>query len=287
MRRRVLAVTAIAALALLCMRADVPTATAQDSQFQLPIFDAHIHYNRDAWGLYSVDDVLSLMDQAGVARAFVSSTPDDGTVVLYQRAPDRIVPSLRLYRTESDQVTWSHDSSMLPYIADRLGDGIPYRGLGELHLLSGQASADVPRAVVDVAANQHLIVHAHADAVAVEQLLALRPDIVVLWAHAGLGEPPSAVERVLAAHPNVWVELALRTDVAPGGRLDPDWARLFERYRDRFMIGTDTWIPSQWTRLPQLMRDVRVWLAQLPPDLARAIAYDNADRLLGTSSVSL
>ena len=41
----------------------------------LPIFDAHIHYNRDVWSLYSVDEALGILDQAGVYRAFVSSTP--------------------------------------------------------------------------------------------------------------------------------------------------------------------------------------------------------------------
>ena len=55
---------------------------------------------------------------------------------------------------------------------------------------------------------------------------------------------------------------------------------LFERYPDRFMIGTDTWVPSQWTRLPALMADVRTWLRQLPPDLAAAIASGNAERVL-------
>jgi hypothetical protein len=65
-----------------------------------------------------------------------------------------------------------------------------------------------------------------------------------------------------------------------GGRLDPEWAALVARYPDRFMIGTDTWVPSQWTRLPSLMADVRVWLRQLPADLAQAIAFDNAQRLL-------
>src|SRR5918912_3471543 len=99
------------------------TAAARQAEDELPIFDAHIHYNRDAWGLFSVDDALTILDQAGVRKAFVSSTPDDGTLMLYQRAPDRIVPSLRLYRTPGDQVTWTRDGSMLPYIEERLATG--------------------------------------------------------------------------------------------------------------------------------------------------------------------
>ena len=254
----------------------------------MPIFDAHVHYNRDAWGLYSVDDVLALLDQAGVRKAFVSSTPDDGTLMLYARAPDRIVPSLRPYRTPSDQVTWTRDPSILPYVAERLNntDGVAYRGIGEFHLLSGEIGRDAPLGFVALAANRGLVLHVHADALAVEELLRVRPDVTVLWAHAGMTAPPSTVRRIVDAYPNVWVELALRTDVAPAGRLDPDWATLLETHPDRFMIGTDTWIPSQWTRLPALMADVRVWLRQLPPDSAAAIAYGNADRLLGDASIA-
>lgn len=271
--RLVLIALAVALLA-------TPATALAQAQDDLPIFDAHIHYNRDAWGLYSVDDVLALFDQAGVPRAFVSSTPDDGTLMLWQRAPDRIVPSLRMYRANADQATWTRDASLLGDIQDRLQSGVPFRGIGEFHLFTGQSENVMPRAIAEIGANGNLILHAHAGAWALEELLAIRPDISVVWAHAGLSEPPSTVERVVANHPNVWVELALRTDVAPGGRLDPVWASLFERYPDRFMIGTDTWIPSQWTRLPALMDNVRVWLRQLPPELASAIAYGNAERLL-------
>jgi hypothetical protein len=246
----------------------------------LPVFDAHMHYNREAWGLYSVDEALAILDQAGVRKAFVSSTPDEGTLMLYQRAPERIVPSLRMYRTGGDQVTWTRDGSLLPEIDERLQSDVPYRGIGEFHLFTGQAESVVPRAIVAIAGDRKLVLHAHAGASALEELLRARPDITVLWAHAGMTETPETVQRMLDLHPNVWVELALRYDVAPAGRLDPRWRRLFESYPDRFMIGTDTWIPSQWTRLPALMSDVRAWLRQLPPELADAIAHGNAERVL-------
>jgi Amidohydrolase len=230
-----------------------------------------------------VDEALALLDQAGVRQAYVSSTPDEGTLQLYARAPERIVPDLRPYRTPADPTLWTRDPSVVQYLESRLAER-SYRGIGEFHLLPGQVIRDeVPRQVADLAAQRGLVLHAHADAGSLEELLNVRPDITVLWAHAGMTAGPSEVQRVLDAHPNVWVELALRTDVAPGGRLDPDWAALFQRYPDRFMIGTDTWIPSQWTRLPMLMADVRAWLRELPPELASAIAHGNAERLLKPS----
>src|SRR5437763_238530 len=68
-------------------------------------------------------------------------------------------------------------------------------------------------------------------------------------------------------------------DVAPGGALDPDWRKVFLRYPDRFMVGTDTWVTSRWEVVRDYMRDVQVWLGQLPPDVAEQIAFKNGDRL--------
>ena len=92
---------------------------------------------------------------------------------------------------------------------------------------------------------------------------------------------PTTIDGLLARHPNLWVETALRTDIASAGRLDPGWAALFAKYPDRFMIGTDTWIPSRWPQLPRLMAEVRTWLRQLPPELATRIASGNAEALFG------
>jgi hypothetical protein len=246
----------------------------------LPIFDTHIHYSQDAWAQYSPEEALAILDRAGVRKALVSSTPDDGTLMLYRLAPERIVPILRPYRTRADMSTWTRDPSVLEYVEERLAWGY-YRGIGEFHLAAGEATALVPRRFADLAAERDLFLHAHADAVGVGELLQLRPDIKVLWAHAGLGAGPATVSGLMDLHPNLWIELALRTDVAPGGVLTPEWAALFERHADRVMVGTDTWITSQWTRLPDLMADVRAWLGRLPPDVAERIAYRNAERLFG------
>ena len=39
----------------------------------------------------------------------------------------------------------------------------------------------------------------------------------LLWAHAGMSSSAATVGRLLDRYPMLWVELALRTDVAPGG----------------------------------------------------------------------
>jgi len=51
---------------------------------------------------------------------------------------------------------------------------------------------------------------------------------------------------------------------------------------DRFMVGTDTWVTSRWDVMRDYHRDVQVWLAQLPPEVAEAIAWKNGERLFPT-----
>src|SRR5207237_1420889 len=50
-----------------------------------PVFDGHIHYNADARCTYSGDEILSRLKRAGIERALISSTPNDGTIALYEK----------------------------------------------------------------------------------------------------------------------------------------------------------------------------------------------------------
>jgi hypothetical protein len=252
------------------------TAQAQE----LPIFDAHIHYSRPDWQVFTPERILTLLDQAGVRRALVSSTPDDGTLQLYAIAPQRIVPFLRPYRTREDMGSWPTDPAVQAYVEERLKRGI-YRGIGEFHLSAAHADAPTVRRFAELAAQQQLFLHAHVDDITVDKLLRLYPQVRILWAHAGMSTPATTVGRLLEQFANLWVELSMRFDIASGDRLDPAWRTVFVKYPDRFMVGTDTWITSRWNDLVPGMQRVRSWLEQLPHDVAEGIAYRNAARLFG------
>ncbi len=245
---------------------------------ELPLFDTHVHYSMPDWSVYPPEAVLRILDGAGVARALVSSTPDDGTLKLYELDPKRVVPELRPYRTRADMGSWHRDPEVFAYVQERLRRGI-YRGLGEFHLRAEDARGPLMKRFVALAVEQGLVLHSHSDAGAIEILFAHDARIRVLWAHAGMSAGPAEVAALLARYPNLWVELALRTDVAPGGTLDPEWRALFLRYPERFCVGTDTWITSRWEELPRYLAGVRAWLGQLPPDVAERIAFGNAERL--------
>jgi len=250
------------------------------TQAELPIFDTHIHYSQPDWGTYTPADIVKILDRAGVRRALVSSTPDDGTLRLYEKASARIVPELRPYRVPGDLESWYRDPAVLAYVENRLKRGI-YKGIGEFHLFGGQTQTSVIRRIVELAAEKKLILHAHSDEAAVEELFQLNPAAKILWAHAGMTSGPEAIGRMLDRHPTLWAELAFRTDMASGGKLEPAWRALFLRHPDRLMVGTDTWETSRWQELPGYLAWTRAWLAQLPPEVAEKIAFRNAERLFG------
>ena len=245
---------------------------------QYPVFDAHIHYSRPDWDAYPPERALALLARAGVRRAIVSSTPDDGTLKLYERAPAVVVPFLRPYRTRDDMSSWHQDAAVATYVEERLKRGV-YRGIGEFHLGAADVDAPVVRRVAELAVERDLFLHAHVDADTIEKLLARYPNVRFLWAHAGMSADAGTVGRLLDRFPKLWVELALRSDVAPGGRLDPEWRARFVRHADRFMVGTDTWVTSRWETIDSSMRDVQQWLAELPAEVAERIAWRNGARL--------
>ncbi|MGH7431326.1 MAG: amidohydrolase family protein [Candidatus Methylomirabilales bacterium] len=247
---------------------------------ELPIFDAHIHYSQGDWDTLSPQQALAILEKAGVRQALVSSTPDDGTLKLYQADAKRVVPFLRPYRTRGDMASWHSDPEVQAYVEERLERGA-YRGIGEFHLSAADADKPVIKRCAELAAKQGIFLHAHVDEVAVEKLLTLYPDVKILWAHAGMSSPVSEVRRIVEGFPRVWMELSMRTDVASGGTLNPEWRALFLKHPDRFMVGTDTWTTSRWDAVVEEARATRRWLGQLPRDVAAQIAYRNGGRLFG------
>jgi Amidohydrolase len=245
----------------------------------LPIVDAHIHYSHDAWTVVPPKEAVAILRKAGVKRALVSSSNDEGTQKLLAEAPDLIIPALRPYRTRGDLGTWVGDQSIVAYVEERLGRH-RYVAIGEFHLYGADADLPVPRRIVQLAQQHGLMLHAHSDADAVERLFRQDPDARVLWAHAGF-EAPERVRAMLRKYRNLWADLAFRTDHAPGGKLAPEWREAFLEFPDRFMVGTDTFVPERWHFVPEHATWSRGWLAELPPDVAERIAWKNGEAVLG------
>lgn len=251
---------------------------------ELPIYDAHIHYSHDAWSLVPVDEVLALMRRAGLRRALVSSSNDDGTRRLHDAAPDLIVPSLRPYRTRGEISTWVRDPAIATHLQDRLRR-YHYAAIGEFHLYGADADLPVPRRMIELAGEYGLLLHAHSDADAVERIFRHDPRAKVIWAHSGF-VAPAEVEAMLVRHRNLWADLAYRTDMAAdstaggGAGISPAWRALIARYPDRFMVGTDTFTPERLHYIVEHAAFTRRWLSGLPPELAERVAWRNAEDLI-------
>ena len=270
----------------------------QAAVYSGPQLDAHLHYNVEAvQGPHPISDVLARMQRNGVRAIVANSRPNDGTKALVEArtqtdaAGVTVVPFIRLYRNRADYDNWYRDESIYEMVQAEFTRGTargPYRGIGEFHLYdSRNANGPVARKLMAFAEDKQLAVLAHVDDVAVDLLMANAPSkgqkLRLIWAHTGIGGTPvERVEAMLARYPLLMGELSYRPGLTcEGGLLCPAWRALLLRYPDRFLIGSDTWINPRWQQYDELMQGYRRWLGDLPPDVARQIAWDNGAALFG------
>ncbi|WP_136658836.1 amidohydrolase family protein [Nitratireductor sp. XY-223] len=250
-----------------------------DAIEDVPIFDAHVHYKEPAWGPYPPETVIALMDRNGVAMALVSSTPDEGTIRLFEFAPDRIVPELRPYHGSAGSGNWTKAEGMLDYLRDRL-QRFPHEGLGEFHVHSLDPS-DRPflEEVAALAVDHDIPIHIHSGFGPVELFYEFAPSLTIIWAHAGMSDPPETVDRMMSQYPTLYADTSYRE-----GDILRNWERwqpVIMRHADRLMVGSDTWVNSQWADYDGLIAKNRQWLARLPRETAEKIAFRNAAKLFG------
>ena len=253
-----------------------------DGVKDLPIFDAHIHYKEPAWDSYPVESIIELMDENGVAMGLVSSSPDQGTIMLWEYAPNRIVPELRPYHGGATSSNWAKAPGMEEYLLKRL-ETYPHEGIGEFHIHRLDTS-DEPlfRKVIGMAKERDMPLHVHSGPEPIRWLYSLDADVKIIWAHAGLGEPASSVYALMADFPTLYADTSLREYAILGnGDLDPQWKTIIMAFQDRLMIGSDTWVNGQWERYGSIIGSNREWLSKLPEAVARKIAYQNAEKLFG------
>ena len=246
---------------------------------QLPIFDAHVHYSHDAVELIPPKQIAKLLRDAGIRRALVSSSDDNGTQRLLAAAPDIVVPALRPYRRRGEIGTWMHDLTVIDYVEKNLAK-YKYYALGEFHAYGADIETPVLQRLIALAKQHNLLLHAHSDADAIDRIFKAYPQARVLWAHSGF-DRPGKVREMLRKHRMLWADLAFRSEHANAGVVAPEWRAAFDEFPKRFMVGTDTFAPERWYYVGEHATYSRGWLASLPPALARQIGYQNAEAMLG------
>jgi hypothetical protein len=235
------------------------------------------------------------MQRNGVRAIVANSRPNDGTVLLAgsplaRQAGVAVVPFIRLYRNRADYDSWFKDESIYTMVQAEFAKGTPnggaFKGIGEFHLYdSTNANGAVAKKLMAFAEEKNLAVLAHVDDVAIDLLMANTPSkgqrLKLVWAHTGIGGTPVArVDALLAKYPLLMGELSYRpgltcADANGPERLCPEWRALLLKYPTRFLIGSDTWINQRWQAYDGTMQGYRAWLGDLPPEVARNIAWNN------------
>ncbi|MDZ7939321.1 MAG: amidohydrolase family protein [Rhodoferax sp.] len=149
--------------------------------------------------------------------------------------------------------------------------------LNDLHAYETiPADDELDRVLIDVAAKYDLVMDVHFDPVLArmakpvaltspknpsefeanfepfERLLAYNRQVKIIWAHAGgndmLGSfTPQLAATMLAKHPNLFMSLRPR-GMQPGvmlqgpGKLNPEWVAVVEKFADRFVMGSDSFL---------------------------------------------
>jgi hypothetical protein len=262
-------------------------ASAVRADDRIAIFDAHLHYNWEPKPFLPLADVLALFKRNKVTGILATSRPNDGTQALVGAAAPGlwVVPFIRPYRVRADIASWFKDPAIHDLIREEHKRGY-YRGIGEFHLSGRAAATEWVRKAVDFSAEHRLFLHAHADVEALEILYAHNPKARIVWAHTGFSLEPARVQTLLERYPGLWGELSYRGGITDGtGAITPEWRLLFERFPDRFLIGSDTWIDARWAGYDQIMATYRAWLGQLPRAVAERIAHGNAERIFARPGV--
>ena len=155
------------------------------------------------------------------------------------------------------------------------GYGMPV----ELHMEAVPRDMSFPDAELAGSPNPAYL---HENITAFGRLLDHNPRARIVWVHAGwdlTGERTVALMRsLLGAHRNLF--MSVKSDPAgtpetapfmPGGGLKPGWLAMLQAFPDRFVVGSDQFYDSP----PIRSERARKFVDFLPPDLARAIAYEN------------
>lgn len=170
--------------------------------------------------------------------------------------------------------------------------GIPI----DLHMQAVPRAMDTPAGLRRVSPNNPP--RLKANIAALERLLKHNRKANILWRHLGWdntgGRSAARMRRLLTDHPNLYMAIRIeeRERNMSGGampnrivdrqwRVTEEWLELFKAFPDRFMIGSDEFIPVEGdsTRMPQSFEETWKIIPQLPRDLVRSIGWENAERL--------
>jgi len=278
-------------------------AQAQTKElYEGPMIDAHA--NAVDWSADWMIRTMEAYHTAGVDKVIFAD--GDGALEAHNSRPNEIIPSFYIY--------YMNRTGTIKDLKSALDRGFMWIGEALLrHWGETNTSADDPVAlqIFDLCAKYRVPITIHQDSGVIgaaaytelERALDHSPDCTVAfhgWWLRDLGI--SGLERLILAHPNLYVELAgeLEQSAPPwtrqtflggtdrdifaysNGQIREEWRDIFEKYPSRFINGFDFFSPGAYT-FESIRTRVQYWrnlLGQLSQDTAERIAYKNVEDLL-------
>ena len=292
------------ALSLVCL----PTLAAAP----LPVIDAHSQFDHEI----SPQHLIQTLQAAGVQRVLLATrgrAEVPTLTALARQHPGCVVPMVRTKSNAYAQANKGYYRQLEEQLAEPA-----FQAMAEIILAHNQkgdraeavylpaASPQAQAAITAAQARQWpVVLHYEFRWIAQEMgaaelqarlaelrgvLRALAPLPVGLTHVAQLDAAQARV--LLQEHPNLYLLLSHAnslvnegskqpwTNVVQDGAMDPAWKALMQQYPRQFVLALDNVFPEHWGRL--YAQQVALWrqaLAALAPELARAIAHDNAVRI--------
>jgi hypothetical protein len=286
------------------------------AQNTLPIIDIEHHWGNKV----PVRSLIENMDSNGVALTWLGPNEKQGSpssLEICKEFSDRLVPTI--IHGDGPR-WHGHDLSVVQEIgvAARSGQYFGMGEFESRHYVSNSNSRDIHmptdsasfHGVFQASQDTGLAFLLHHDAEdallpELEKMLALYPKAIVVWCHVGrnrdpktwtLYPTPEGIERFIQKYPNLHFDIlqsgagsifpptgAVESVLYYGNKssvLRPEWARLFNTYPERFLIGSDI-NTFRWNNYSEVMFRLRsAVLRVLRQDAAEKIAFKNAWRLM-------
>lgn len=266
------------------------------------IFDVHSHTAR---GL-DLERVIARMDAAGVGKIVLFARrqgTDEEVLGLHARHPGRVVPAVGFQNPG-----WLQQSvRFVDEVEGKLASG-RFRWMGEL-LLRHYGVPELRAPDYDIPPDSELLgkvlalsarygvpltIHHEAEPGNIEafrRALRQAPQALVVWAHWCGRATPEEARRFLEELPNLHCDLGASSGrrryareknplADESGRLRAEWKALIVAFPDRFLAAIDAVAPAHYENYEAWVKSLKRILAELPPEVGRKVAYENAERLL-------